>query len=64
MNSIGARMLFFVWGYDLIWFLIQDVSKVFFLRMLKNYYDNREEGGKVYHGMFLTDSFLQFDTGN
>lgn len=63
MQPVNVRMLFFVWGYNFIWFILQDCCKVAFLKMLVRHYNSKEEGGKTFHGVYLTDTFLKFETG-
>lgn len=62
MHPISWRLVGFVWGYNLIWFLIQDVVKVLELRGIAKY--NEIKGHKdAFTGQILTDSFLVFSTG-
>jgi H+-transporting ATPase len=60
MVPVSAGMILFVWIYDLVWFEVQDVCKVLFLRMLQKYFENSDTENKIYHGQFLNDSFLKF----
>jgi len=64
MQVVIPKMLFFVWFYNFIFFIIQDVCKVMFLRALVSHYNKQEGGdGKVAHGVYLTETFLKFETG-
>ncbi|CAG9317425.1 unnamed protein product [Blepharisma stoltei] len=62
MKSISWRLAGWIWGYDIIFFIIQDVVKVFELKMVEKYY--KLQGKEVgYSGSLLSDSFLTFKTG-
>lgn len=64
MQPVNVKMLFFVWAYNLIWFILQDCAKVVFLKMLVRHYNSKSDGNsKVFHGVYLTDTFLKFETG-
>jgi len=63
MQPVNVRMLFFVWLYNMVWFVLQDICKVIFLRMLVAHYNKNADGNKLFHGVYLTDTFLKFETG-
>ena len=63
MQPVNPKMLFFIWFWNFIFFLIQDCCKVIFLKKLSEHYNANAEGDKVMHGVFLTDTFLKFETG-
>ena len=63
MKGVSWRVAGFIWMYDLIWFVVQDVSKVGVYKAFEFYYNTMRPDEKLYTGEFLTDSFLVFTTG-
>ncbi|CAG9327110.1 unnamed protein product [Blepharisma stoltei] len=61
MESISWRLAGFIWGYDIVFFLIQDTVKVLELKGIATYYSyaGKESG---YTGQILRDSFLNFNS--
>lgn len=62
MEPVSWRLAGFIWGYNIIFFLIQDAVKVGELKLFAKYYAMQGKGGG-YTGQILTDSFLVFSTG-
>ena len=62
MEPISWGIALFIWIYDLFFFIIQDITKVLFLRSLDKYMQMK---GKEAHfsGAVLTDTFLVFSSG-
>ena len=63
MREIGWRAIGFVWGYNLIFFVAQEVCKLFTYWLFSYYYSFKAPEQQVYSGQYLTDSFLQFSSG-
>ena len=63
MKGIPWRVAGFIWLYDLVWFIIQDTTKVGVYKAFEFYYTVAQPEKKLYTGEFLTDSFLVFTTG-
>ena len=63
MESISWGVAGFVWGYNFVFFILQDIVKVVQLKAFDAYYASQgKETG--FSGAVLTDSFLVFATGN
>lgn len=62
MKSVSWGLAMWVWGYNLIFMVLQDVVKVIELRTFDKYYamSGKESG---FSGAVLTDTFLVFSTG-
>lgn len=62
MKSVSWGLAMWVWGYNLIFMVLQDVVKVIELRGFDKYYamSGKESG---FSGAVLTDTFLVFSTG-
>lgn len=63
MKEIGWRAVGFVWGYNLIFFLIQEICKLGTYWLFGYYYSFKTPDQQVYSTQYLTDSFLHFTTG-
>jgi H+-transporting ATPase len=62
MESISWGVAAFVWLYNLVFFVIQDMVKIVQLKLFDKYYAlNGKEAG--FSGAVLTDTFLVFATG-
>ena len=62
MKSVSWGVCGFVWAYNLVFFILQDIVKVIQLKSFDAYYamQGRETG---FSGAVLTDTFLVFATG-
>lgn len=62
MKSVSWGVAAWVWGFNLIFMLLQDIVKVVELRTFDKYYamSGKESG---FSGAVLTDTFLVFSTG-
>mmetsp|Transcript_13435 Transcript_13435/g.25309 ORF Transcript_13435/g.25309 Transcript_13435/m.25309 type:complete len:352 (-) Transcript_13435:37-1092(-) len=63
MKPISWKLVGFVWGLNVIFFIIQDVVKVLALKAFEKYYQFRNTGEEIFTTAYLTDTFLMFTTG-
>ncbi|CAG9335428.1 unnamed protein product [Blepharisma stoltei] len=59
MQSISWRFAGFIWGFDLVFFIIQDVIKVAELHLINSYYKSKGKEAGI-GGSVLSETFLQF----
>ena len=62
LHAISARYTFWIWGYSIIFFLLQDLLKNALLKILDAYYTKQGKESK-FQGAVLTDTFLVFSSG-
>lgn len=62
MENLTWDVVLFIWIYDIIFFLLQDIAKIALLNFFKIYYEKKGVD-KGFTGQVLTDSFLVFTTG-
>jgi H+-transporting ATPase len=63
MKPISWRLVGFIWGLNIIFFIIQDVVKVLALKGFEKYYSMKSDGHEIFTTAYLTDTFLVFSTG-
>ncbi|CAG9326378.1 unnamed protein product [Blepharisma stoltei] len=62
MKPISWKLAGFIWGFDIVFFILQDIVKVYQLKFFDYYYSlkGKDTG---YSGAVLTDTFLVFTDG-
>jgi H+-transporting ATPase len=63
MQALSFRVVFLIWLLDIVFFLVQDVTKVLSFQMLEKYYKLTNPTKEVFSSHYLTDTFLVFTTG-
>lgn len=63
MRAIEWKAVGFVWGFNLIFLLVQEICKLGTYRLFNYHYSFKSPGKQVYSSQYLTDSFLQFTAG-
>lgn len=63
MDSLSWSVILFVWVFNLLFFLVQEVCKMLVYWAFEYYYSFKSPEDQAYTGQFLTDSFLHFTTG-
>lgn len=63
MKRLQWDVILFVWIFNLIFFVLQEVAKQLVYWTFEYYYSFKAPGEQAYSGQYLTDSFLHFTTG-
>jgi hypothetical protein len=58
MNPINANLVIFIWVYDLVFFVIQDLLKILMIAGFESYYSIKGKD-KEFFPPVLTDTFSQ-----
>ena len=58
MQPISWRIVGFIWGFDIFWFLVQDVCKIGCYKLFEIYYTFKDPTKPLYSGQFLTVSII------
>mgnify|MGYP001104904976 CR=1 FL=1 len=61
MDSVSWALAGLIWAYNIVFFLIQDFTKVAMLKGFDKYYESKGKETK-FAGQVLTDTFLVFST--
>ena len=54
MQQLTWRVVGFVWGFDIVWFLVQDLCKIGTYKLFEQYYSYKDPTKPLYSGEFLT----------
>ena len=54
MEAISWRLVGFIWGFDIFWFLVQDACKIGTYKLFEQYYTFKDPDKPLYSGEFLT----------
>lgn len=63
MRPIEWKAVGFVWGFNLMFLIAQEICKLGTYWVFNYHYSFKSLGKQVYSSQYLTDSFLQFATG-
>lgn len=63
MKELQWDVILFIWIFNLIFFVLQEVGKLLVYWAFEYYYSFKAPEQQAYSGQYLTDSFLHFTTG-